>query len=257
MTSSTDRFSSRVADYVKYRPTYPAALIELLRTNHILTPSAIIADVGSGTGILSKLFLEHGNMVYGIEPNAEMRSAGEELLQNYPNFRSIAATAEATTLPDHSIDVVTAGQAFHWFDHQRVHAEFRRILKHAGWGVLVWNDRRTDASPFLVDYEQLLLRFATDYEVVNHKQVDDQVLQPFFGGSAMRKASFANIQEFDFAGLRGRLLSSSYAPEQGHPQHQPMLDELERIFQMHQSNGTVIFEYITEVYYGHLLPDNS
>lgn len=257
MSDSTQRFSSRVADYVKYRPTYPPALIELLKIECSLTPASTIADAGSGTGILSKLFLEHGNVVFGIEPNTEMRRAGEELLIAYPNFHSVAATAEATSLPDHSIDFVTAGQAFHWFDHQRVRAEFRRILKPDGWVVLVWNDRRTDSTPFLVEYEQLLLNFATDYEVVNHKQVDEQVLRPFFGGSAMRKASFPNNQTFDFDGLRGRLFSSSYAPEQGHPNHQPMLEELDRIFQANQSNGNVVFEYITEVYYGPLLPENS
>jgi SAM-dependent methyltransferase len=257
MTDSTQRFSSRVADYVKYRPTYPPALIELLKTECSLTPASTIADTGSGTGILSKLFLDHGNVVFGIEPNIEMRRAGEELLSAYPNFHSVAATAEATSLSDHSVDFVTAGQAFHWFDHRRVHAEFKRILKPDGWVVLVWNDRRIDSSPFLVEYEQLLLNFATDYEAVNHKQVDERVLRPFFGGNGVRKASFPNSQTFDFEGLRGRLLSSSYAPEQGHPDYQPMLQELERIFGMYQSKGNVIFEYITEVYYGHLLFENS
>lgn len=252
MIDPTRRFSTRVDNYIKYRPSYPAAVIDLLAHECQLTPASIIADVGSGTGILSELFLQHGNVVYGVEPNPEMRAAGDHLLRGYPRFRSVAATAEATSLPADSVDFITAGQAFHWFDKIRARAEFLRILRPGGWVVLIWNDRRTATSPFLEAYERLLHTYATDYSVVNHKQVDDAVIGPFFGAGGYKRHSFENQQLFDYAGLTGRLLSSSYAPEADHPDHRPMLAELEQIFQAHQVAGQVTFEYDTTVYYGRL-----
>ncbi|MDP9315105.1 MAG: class I SAM-dependent methyltransferase [Chloroflexota bacterium] len=252
MIDPTRRFSSRVDNYIKYRPGYPPALIDLLAGECQLTPASIIADVGSGTGILSELFLKHGNLVYGIEPNPEMRAAGEQLLSDYPRFHSLAAPAEATSLPPGSVDFVTAGQAFHWFDQARARAEFLRILRPHGWAVLIWNDRRTLSAPFQAAYEQMLQRYASDYPLVNHKQVDDEVIAPFFGAGGYRRHCFDNLQRFDYAGLKGRLLSSSYAPEAGHPNHAPMLAELERIFEAHQADGQIVFEYDTTVYYGQL-----
>ena len=116
MLDPTKRFSNRVENYLKYRPRYPAAIIPLLESECGLTPETLVADVGSGTGFLTELFLKHGNRVLGVEPNAEMRSAGERLLAKYPTFCSVNAMAEATTLADSSIDLIIAGQAFHWFD---------------------------------------------------------------------------------------------------------------------------------------------
>lgn len=252
MIDPTRRFSTRVDNYIKYRPSYPSALIELLMQECRLTPASIIADVGSGTGILSELFLKHGNVVYGIEPNLEMRTAGERLLSSYPHFCSVAGTAEATSLPGSSVDFVTAGQAFHWFDKARARAEFYRILRPDGWVMLIWNDRRIGTSPFLEAYEQLLQTYAPDYPAVNHKQVDDAVIGPFFGAGGFKRHVFPNQQLFDYAGLQGRLLSSSYAPEAGHPNHEPMLAALEQIFQAHQVDGHVAFAYDATVYHGQL-----
>src|SRR6266446_9260655 len=113
MSAPTERFSNRVENYIRYRPGYPKEIIELLKAECGLFPQSVVADAGSGTGLLAKLFLENGNLVFGIEPNREMRAAGERLLQAYPRFTSIAGTAEATTLPGQSVDFVTAGQAFH------------------------------------------------------------------------------------------------------------------------------------------------
>lgn len=212
----------------------------------------VVADIGSGTGILTEIFLRNGNLVYGVEPNPQMRAAGERLLQTYSHFKSVPATAEATTLPPASIDVVTAGQAFHWFDPDKARTEFKRILKPEGWVVLVWNERRAGLTPLAQAYEQLLHTYATDYgKVVHHQQVDDTVLRQFFGGD-FHVNTFPNSQLLDFEGLKGRLLSSSYAPATGHPQHLPMLAELQRIFDTHQVNGQVVFEYDTKLYYGHL-----
>ncbi|HKV48074.1 MAG TPA: class I SAM-dependent methyltransferase [Candidatus Acidoferrales bacterium] len=251
---SKERFSNRVENYVRYRPGYPQEVLETLRRECSLTPGSAVADVGSGTGILTRLFLENGNAVYGVEPNARMREAGEAYLKAFLRFRSINGTAESTTLPSGSVDFVIAGQAFHWFDAQRARVEFARILKPNGWVAIVWNNREKEATPFLRYYESLLRTYGTDYEQVAQKYPENDPLDKFFGEGASRGRSFANRQKFDFMGLRGRLLSSSYAPPQGHPNHEAMLAELRRIFERHARNGRVVLEYITKLYFGHVQP---
>lgn len=216
-----------------------------------LTPDSVIADIGSGTGFLSRLFLENGNRVLGVEPNREMREAGEQFLAKYPSFTSVEGTAEVTTLPSHMIDMVTAGQAAHWFDPPRARAEFVRILKSGGWTVLVWNERRTDSTPFLRDYEQLLLTYGTDYEAVRHERTTDN-LGTFFAPTGFQVRTLEKVQEFDYAGVEGRLLSSSYAPMAGDPSHPAMLQELRKIFDRHQVGGRVRMEYTTRVFFGQL-----
>jgi SAM-dependent methyltransferase len=246
----TKRFSSRVDNYVRYRPGYPTEIIDLLREDCGLTKGFMVADIGSGTGKLSELFLKAGCAVFGVEPNKEMREAGE--CTDFESFTSVDGTAEVTNLPDKSMSFITAGQAFHWFDHQKCRAEFLRILKPNGWLVIVWNDRRGDATPFLEDYEKLMLEFGTDYKEVNHRRTDKpEIIEKFFG-TPPRFKNFYNVQHFDFEGLKGRVLSSSYAPEAGQPKHEEMLAALKRIFDARQKNGTVAFEYDTHVYYGRL-----
>lgn len=250
MNDPTQRFSSRVEGYIKYRPDYPCGVIETLRDECGLVADSVVADVGSGTGILTCMFLRNGNVVYGVEPNREMREAAEALLKDYPRFRSVAAKAEETTLDDASVDFITAGQAFHWFDREKAKAEFTRILKPGGWVALIWNERLVDTTQFLVAYEQLLKDYSTDYEQVDHRRIDAGVIRDFFGGDNFGLKQFRNVQVFDHEGVKGRLLSSSYAPEAGHPNYEPMLKELERIFQAHQDEGKIVFEYVTQLYYG-------
>lgn len=247
------RFSSRVENYVRYRPGYPRQVIDLLTEKCALSPQSQVADIGSGSGLLARRFLEAGCRVFGVEPNPEMRRAGEACLAGFERFTSLDGSAEDSRLPAHSVDMVTAGQAFHWFDAPRARAEFVRILRPGGWVALVWNERLVDSTPFLRAYEALLQRFATDYAQVNHVNVenDPRRLHDFFGAPPA-EASFPNRQVFDLDGVRGRLLSSSYAPEAGHPHHRPMLDELTRIFERHQQDGVVAFEYRTRVHYGRL-----
>lgn len=250
---STQRFSDRVENYLKYRPGYPAAILDLLQNNCGLTPDSIVADIGSGTGLLSQLFLQNGNCVIGVEPNREMRQASRPLLHSFPNFSAVAATAEESTLVESSIDFIVAGQAFHWFDPARARQEFVRILKPEGWTLLVWNDRRTQAYPFLEAYELLLVQYGTHYtQVQRHgRNIEEKEIADFFAGK-FRQATFPNRQTFDWQGLKGRMLSSSYTPPPEHPAYAPMLEELRSLFRQHNRNGLVNFEYDTQAYYGQL-----
>jgi ubiquinone/menaquinone biosynthesis C-methylase UbiE len=250
-SNATSRFSDRVDNYVLYRPGYPPEALQALREDCGLVPSHVIADIASGTGIWTRNLLENGNKVFGVEPNAEMRQAGERLLAPFPKFTSVAGTAEVTTLPDQSLDFVTAAQAAHWFDRKRSRREFVRILKPGGWLVLLWNERLTDTTPFLRDYETLLLTYGTDYNEVRHERTTDAVNE-FFDPLPSQERTFAMRQEFDYTGIEGRLLSSSYAPGRDHPQYGPMLRELRRVFDAHAISGRATFEYKTRLYFGHL-----
>lgn len=247
----TERFSDRVTDYVRCRPRYPDGMIPLIRQHTGLTSDWIVADVGSGTGISSEPFLRNGNIVFAVEPNRAMRAAAEQLLAEWSGFRSVDGSAENTTLASDSIDLIIVGQAFHWFDRARTRVEFMRVGRANCWTVLVWNRRETDTTPFLEAYEALVDRFGTDYQQVRHDRLDTAVLADFFQ-SEFSVRQLPNSQDFDLAGLSGRLLSSSYTPAPNDPRRQPMLDELRGIFDQHQKDGRVRFDYVTEVVLGRL-----
>ncbi len=250
--NSTTRFSSRVDDYIKTRPHYPVEILDLLAAKCELTPESVIADIGSGTGILTKLFLDNGNPVIGVEPNKEMRESGEEYLRDYARFNSVDGTSEATRLPGKAVDIIVAGQAFHWFDQAKARLEFMRILNDGGWVALLWNDRRVDSTPFLAAYEALLQEFGTDYNEINHKNVQGKTVFQTFFGMAPGEATFDNIQRFDFDGLMGRICSSSYMPGRENPRHSALTQRAKEIFDQHQVGGRVAFEYDTRLYYGQM-----
>ena len=252
MSDPTTRFSDRVEDYVRYRPRYPSAVIELLQSTCDLTLDTVAADVGSGTGIVSEMLLGLGCRVYGVEPNREMREAGERLLAHDPGFVSVDGRAEATTLPESSVDLVTAGQAFHWFDRPRARIEFVRILRPGGWVALMWNKRRKTGTPLAEAYEGLLLDYAVDYRSVDHDNVTDEIIAEFFHPAEMRVRSFENHRTLDYRTLEGYLHSASYVPSPGHPAHRPMLATLRTIFDGLSVGGTVLLEYDTLVYIGRL-----
>jgi SAM-dependent methyltransferase len=251
-SDATSRFGNRVADYVRYRPGYPDEVLGILRREGALPPGAVVADVGSGTGLSAMPFLNAGHTVYGVEPNAGMRTAAEELLAGYPTFHSVNGSAEATTLPAASIDLAVAGQAFHWFDPPKARAEFRRVLRPTGSVALVWNTRKTDTTPFLRGYEQLLRTYGTDYKEVVHTNVDAATLAAFFGPGGYKRFALPSEQQFDLDGVLGRTRSSSYVPTEGHPNYEPLYDGLRRLFETEAVDGMVSFECETELYVGRM-----
>lgn len=252
MSDPTTRFSGRVEDYVRYRPHYPPAVVRALEEGCGLSSDSVVADVGSGTGILSQTVLELGSRVFGVEPNREMREAGERMLARFPRFTSVDGRAEETTLPDASVDFVMAGQAFHWFDRERSHAEFARILRPGGWVTLVWNKRRKTGTPLVVAYERLLLEHALDYTAVDHDRITDGMIAEFFGPAAVQVRSFENHQVLDYAALEGYLRSASYVPAPGHPSHATMVQALRVIFDELEVGGSVVLEHDTLLYFGQL-----
>jgi len=255
-TDPTCRFSNRVADYVRYRPHYPAAVLDVLRQEAGLRTEHVVVDIGSGTGFLTELFLAAGHCVLGVEPNAEMRAAGEQYLAKWDNFTSVDGLAEATTLDAQCADLAVAGQAFHWFRPAETRVEFQRILRPGGGVALIWNDRQADAAGVFAAYEKLVQDFRTDNSAEVHRVVlraEQGPLIQFFSPQIFSRRVIPGLtQEFDFAGLKGRLLSASYAPKEGHPRHQAMMAELRQIFDQYQRGGRVRFEHSTEIVFGRL-----
>ena len=245
---SVKRFTGRVSNYIKYRPGYPPEIIRLLSRETGFDEQKDVADIGSGTGKLSKLFLANDNLVYGVEPNDEMREAGEKILKDYINFISINGTAENTMLADECVDFVVSGQAFHWFDTEKAKQEFMRILKHNGYCILVWNERELDSSTFMKSYEKLLLKYGTDYTETRHENIEEKVFNKFYGVRNFKLATYANSQVFDYSGLKGRLLSSSYVPFDSNE----MLEELKKLFDKHNNDGKLKFDYVTKIYFGRI-----
>jgi SAM-dependent methyltransferase len=252
----TERFSTRVADYARYRPSYPAAAIEVLAARCGLGAGAMVAEIGSGTGILTARLLASGAEVYAVEPNDGMREAAEAHLAGQPRFHSVNGSAEATTLPADSVDLWVAGQAFHWFDGLKARAEALRIVRGGGFGAMLWNERPAQPDAFLADYERLLEQYSAEYTQIKARRADEPSMRAFFGG-AMELASFPNEQRLDYEGLRGRLMSSSYTPEAGDAQYPPMLAALRALFDRHATHGEVVFGYRTLVYFAPLGPRSA
>lgn len=244
---STKRFSNRVEDYVKYRPHYPTAMVDYLQSHYHLATGKLIADIGAGTGISTALFLQAGYEVMAVEPNKAMLDKARALLGSYPGFHAVQATAEKTTLADNSVDAIVAGQAFHWFDREACRPEFKRILKGDGIVVLVWNERKTE-SAFEKAYDALILQHAKDYVQVNHRNIDPKHIAAFFDPSPVQLKIFRNEQLFDFDGLKGRLLSSSYMPLSNDPGYKAMITDLVKLFDQYQEDGQIKIEYDTKVY---------
>jgi ubiquinone/menaquinone biosynthesis C-methylase UbiE len=228
MNTNTTRFSDRVADYINYRPHYPVEFLDILSREIQFNPSKIIADIGSGTGISSELFIENKNQVYAVEPNLEMQEAAEVIFKTNPNFIGINGTAETSNLESNSIDLILCAQAFHWFDKDKSKQDFNRILKSNGHICFIWNERSTK-SDFQQNYEQILYDTIDEYNQVNHRNIDKDSIQDFFSPLPMREFTLSNYQLFDLVGLKGRLMSSSYCPKSGE-EHTRLMDQLNLLF---------------------------
>ncbi len=252
-SDSAARFSNRVDDYVRYRPGYPPALLKWLHEENGVSPHERVADIGAGTGISSRMLLAAGHPVVAVEPNAGMRAAAERWLgPDYPAFQAVDGNAEATGLADNSIGLISAAQAFHWFDTDAIRPEWQRILAPGGRVLVYWNSRLLDASPFLRGYEQLLQDHGTDYVAVAERYQDDAQMEAWFAGGLQSIGYFPNVQRLDHDALRGRLLSSSYAPTADQPGHAAMIQALRELFDAHAEDGTVAFQYQTRAFLGTL-----
>ncbi|MEP6673580.1 MAG: methyltransferase domain-containing protein [Ferruginibacter sp.] len=249
--NSTTRFSNRVEDYVKYRPAYPPEIVDFLQNKYQLSSEKLIADIGAGTGISAALFLKRGYQVIAVEPNGEMREKSLELLGSYKNFKAINGTAENSGLENASVDVIIAGQAFHWFDVIKTKAEFKRILKPKGLTVLLWNERKTSCG-FEQDYDKLIIKHAHDYVQVDHRNINAADIASFFDPSPVELEIFSNHQVFNFEGLKGRLLSSSYMPARNETGHKAMIDDLKILFEQYRQNEMITINYDTKLYAGRL-----
>jgi SAM-dependent methyltransferase len=249
----TERFTGRVADYARFRPSWPEELLDALPEG-ALSPSATIADIGSGTGILSRQLARRAGALYCVEPNREMREHSVEYLSDCPNVRIVDGTAEATGLPGSSVDTITAAQAFHWFDRRRAKAEFLRIIRPGGWVVLLWYVRQTTGDPFLEGYEALLHRYAIDYREVDHRNITPGIIAEFFHPAPVSRFESAMTERMDLAGVQGRIASSSYSPPEGHPNHAPLIDEVTELFHRCSRGGMVEFRYTTTADAGMLAP---
>lgn len=238
--------------YRLHRPGYPAAVVDLLVRECGLGTQSLIADIAAGTGLLTEIFLARGLQVVAVEPNQQMRDACATLTRQYPQLKCVDGTAEATGLSDHCVDLITVGQAMHWFDLKRARNEFVRVLKPAGWCAVIYNNRRMTGDDFHEGYEQILIEHGTDYANVRDSHLDENRLAAFFNPNDMHTATFENAQELNLEGLMGRVLSSSYMPQPGHPRYEAMSRSVEAHFSQHMTNGHIRMEYDCVVCYGQL-----
>ncbi len=246
------RFSATVENYIRYRPGYPIDLLDFMKNEMGLSAQSVVADIGSGTGKLTELFLENGNPTYAVEPNVDMRAAAERLFGHFPKLKSVDGKAEATNIPDHCADFVLAAQAFHWFDQMVTRQEFLRILRPGGWALLIWNDRNDARSPFMQDYDAFLRAFSSDLDKIDHRHIGDEQLATFFGKNGFAYHEIDYLQTFDFEGLKGRYLSCSYAFEEKHLRHNAAMQRLSDTFEAHSETGKVDFWYLTKIYFGQI-----
>jgi hypothetical protein len=245
---STQRFSDRVEAYLAGRPRYPAALVAHLKAAGALPPAAIVADVGVGTGLSAEPFLAAGHRVLGVEPNAPMRAAGEEYLARYAGYSARDGTAEATGLPDASVDLVIAGQAFHWFDAAAFRAEAQRILRAARWAALIWNDRDITGSAFLEGYEALMLDYGADYRAIRYRHLGTDAIATFFGDRAPQPVEFAHARRLDWEALAALARSASYLPAPGAPRHDALMADLRALYEHAAVAGTIEMRYVCRVH---------
>ena len=249
MSATAERFSQRAAAYAAARPPYPRAIAVDLKAALHLPDHAVVADLGSGTGLSSEIFLRAGCTVIGVEPNADMRAAADAYLASHAHHRTVAGSAEATGLPDASVDLVIAAQAAHWFDAPRARREALRILRRPAHAALIWNERESTRDAFAQGYEQLLCDFGTDYTQVRARHADPELIGNFFG-SAVRETRYPHVLPLDENKLRALLASASYLPAAHTPQYALMMERVHTLYERHQQQGLVQLNYVARVFAG-------
>lgn len=252
MKDKQDIFSGKFSNYSKYRPGYPQKLLRLMEDLTGLKSDTVVADIGSGTGISSRLFIENGNTVYGVEPNDEMRQYSSISFHSYPGFHSVKGTGENTGLPDNSIDLVVCAQAFHWLNPDSAKKEFRRILRDHGRVSLIWNDKSKDENSFNSDYESICKRFKKfrpKYNSSGSTLIDHTVLAKFFVGS-YKILELENYQDLTLEGVMGRYASTSYAIGTEEAEYESLLKEMKEAFRKYQKDGLIRIQYITRIFLG-------
>lgn len=247
-------FDGKSEIYSKFRPSYPDEVISTLRENAGQNQDSVVADIGSGTGILSKLFLMHGNFVYCVEPNSDMRDKAKDFLSSFNNYRLIDGSAENTHLPDKSVDFVVAAQSFHWFDPELSKREFKRILRPGGKVVLLWNNRTSKHDSFNEVYENIIMKFSPKYHGTGSLSVGEEIIEEFLDGHFLL-FTLSNLQKLALDGVKGRYFSASYAIEPEDPDYKELLNSLKGVFNKYQENGFVDLEYETRIYVGTLKHD--
>jgi SAM-dependent methyltransferase len=252
VTDPTERFSDRASDYIKARPSYPREVLAVLRTECGLSERSVVADLGSGTGIFTRVLLESGARVHAVEPNDEMRAAAERELGSNPRFSSVRGRAEATTLPPASIDIATAAQAFHWFDVQATRREMHRIVRPGGRVALVWNDRDVKSTPFLRAFEALLVEHCPKYPELQGKADTTAKFDAVFGAGRWKRSTLPNDQRLDREGLVSRVMSASYAPKPGTPAYDAIVAALDALHERHAESGNVRIAYSTVIVSGRM-----
>lgn len=256
MTKRTEAFTPLAEDYARYRPGYPSEVLDVLKNACDLTRNSLIADIGSGTGNLARLFLAAGHQVVGVEPNHEMRNAAERLLSEYAAFRSLDGSAERIPLEKESVDLIAVGQALHWFDIDRARAEFGRILRPGGWVAVLWNDRLSDATPFTREYDAVTNALAAEKPPLCTVSFSAN-LDSLFGAATIQSAAFPHTQRLDLQGILGRARSSGYIAQPGCPGHEEQTKLMTDLFHRHQRAGVVEFHYLTQLHFARLDTNDS
>lgn len=252
MVNIAEVFTPLAADYARYRPGYPTELLDDIVAVCGLQPTWQIADIGSGTGNLARLFLQAGYQVVGVEPNREMREPAERQLASYPTFRSLDGTAESIPLADQSIDLITVGQAIHWFDIIQARNEFLRILRPGGWVAVTWNDRAGWDAAFAEAYGAIRQTYAQLRTVTCDVPLSTGV-DNLFGAVRPRHVSFPHAQQFDLPGFLGRVRSSGVLPLPGMPGCDEITEQLTVLFHQYQQDGLVKYYYLAQLYFGQLI----
>ena len=237
-------FSPKVADYLASRPGYPAKLFESLTSTCNLRNGAVVADIGAGTGLFTHGLLQHGYQVIAVEPNAAMRAAADQLLTGYPGYRSEHGSAESLPIQPSSVDLITAAQAFHWFEIDRSRAEFLRVLRPKGKVALIWNDRVL-TDPLHIALDEIFTRYggAKRDALVAHESRSD--LPKFFGSTVPAELTWNHEHCLDQSGLLSLVFSRSYMPDRSSLPGREVSHHVCEAFQRFATEAGVIVRYTT------------